>query len=309
MYDFNKVKGGLYGLIVGDALGVPYEFYRVNRLPAKDLIEFEPPKGFKKSHNVEAGTWSDDSAQALCLLETLVENKNFNLIDFANKLLDWCENGRWAVDNKVFDIGKQTLRALYSYKFGESAYKSEFIEPNGKGNGALMRVLPLVLWHRGSDKELIKYAHMQCLITHGHICNQVCCALYCLVAKELLNNLTFKDAFEKSVANLRNLYSKEITYLNELENSIYPDNTMIGKGTGFVVDCLKSCFMIMDYATSYEEAVKEAVLLGNDTDTTAAVTGGLAGIMFGFENIPNRWIAKLKCKEDIEKLLNALINR
>lgn len=306
MYDFDKIKGGLYGLIIGDALGVPYEFYKAENLPTRDLIEFDPPSFFKKSYNIKAGTWSDDSSQALCLLESLLENKRLDLKDFADKLVDWCENGRWAVDNIVFDIGTQTMRSLMLYEQGVSPYKSGFANSEGKGNGALMRVLPLALWHNGTDKELVEYAHTQCLVTHGHICNQVCCALYCLVAKELLRNLKFDEAFTKAIYTLRAIYKNEPTYLYELEYTIKPDNKMIGKGTGFVVDCLKSSFMIMNYAISYEQAVKDSILLGNDTDTTAAVTGGLAGILFGFKSIPDRWIDNLRSKDDIEKLLNRL---
>lgn len=303
--DKNKFKGGIFGLLVGDALGVPYEFYKSKEIPSIDEIEYEPPKGFKKSYDVPSGTWSDDGAQALCLLESLITKKMFDIYNFAERLRKWIDEGLWAVDNIVFDIGSQTRSALLSYERGESPLKSGFINPNGKGNGALMRVLPLALWHKGTDKELVKDAHMQCLVTHGHICNQVCCAFYCLIARELLYNNNFETAYKNALTKIKTIYSNMPEYKQELELNIRPNDTIEGKGTGYVIDCLKSALMVINQSTSYEEVVKKAISLGNDTDTTAAVAGGLAGIIYGYENIPTRWIDGLRNKETVEILLKS----
>jgi ADP-ribosylglycohydrolase len=171
----DRIAGGLWGLLIGDALGVPYEFNAPEYLPALDKIEFNPPAGFIRSHKrVLPGTWSDDGAQALCLLDSLLECGTLNINDFAERLLKWYENGLWAVDNDVFDVGNQTADAIAAYKHGADASKAGFVRPDGKGNGSLMRVLPLVLWHRGDDEELANYAHLQSVATHGHVCNQVC---------------------------------------------------------------------------------------------------------------------------------------
>lgn len=299
-----KIAGGLYGLLVGDALGVPYEFYSAWELPSYEEIEMVPPAGFEKAHmGVEAGTWSDDGAQALCLLDSLLACGEFKLQDFADRLSAWYEKGLWAIDGVVFDVGIQTGEALSAYQAGMSPEKCGLVRPEGKGNGALMRVLPLALWHKGTDKELVLDAHSQCLITHGHPCNQVCCGLYCLTARFLLKGLKFHPALKRAVKVLRDIYQEMPEYSQELEWSIRP-GSWEGKGSGYVVDCLRSAFMIMGDATSYEEAVKKAILLGDDTDTTACVTGGLAGILFGFQSIPKRWYTALKGKDKVEALLN-----
>lgn len=297
----DRIRGGLYGLLIGDALGVPYEFYSRKDLPSKKELEMIPPAFFQKSYpEVPEGTWSDDGAQALCLLESLVECGEFQLSHFADKLLEWSNYGKWAIDNIVFDIGMQTGRALIAYGKGISPEESGNCEPEGKGNGALMRVLPLALWHKGSDLEMVLDAQKQCLVTHSHRCNQVCCALYCLVARELLSGKPFINAYQNAVSKLHMIYQTMPLYEQELEWSFRPKEPLIGKGTGYVIDCLRSAFMIMENADSYESAVKDAVALGNDTDTTACVTGGLAGIHFGFEAIPERWIMMLRGKELVE---------
>lgn len=308
MYEYNKVKGGLFGLLIGDALGVPYEFYEKEYIPSKNLIEFEPPSGFKKTYeDVKSGTWSDDGAQALCLFESLIKNNRLDMNDFSNELIQWYDYGKWAVDNYVFDVGMQTENALILCKKGISPLKSGFVNPEGKGNGSLMRVLPLVLWHKGSDYELVLDAHKQSLVTHGHICNQVCCAFYCVTGREILKGRDFNEAYRNAVIKMRNLYKDMKIYETEFESVIKPDEEMSGKGTGYVVDCLKSSFMILKSAKSYEDAVKSAIALGNDTDTTSAVVGGLAGILFVFDNIPKRWINKLRDKEKVIDLLDKCV--
>ncbi len=304
----DRIAGGLWGLLIGDALGVPYEFNAPEYLPALDKIEFNPPAGFIRSHKrVLPGTWSDDGAQALCLLDSLLECGTLNINDFAERLLKWYENGLWAVDNDVFDVGNQTADAIAAYKHGADASKAGFVRPDGKGNGSLMRVLPLVLWHRGDDEELANYAHLQSVATHGHVCNQVCCALYCLWARRLLDGYRIEEAYRLAVEKLRGIYDKDSDYYSELEWSIRPDDPAVGNGGGYVIDSFRSVRMVMQYDT-FEMTLKKAVSLGNDTDTTAAIAGGLAGIYYGLNNIPKRWFDELRAKDLVNPLIDKLMD-
>ncbi len=114
-----KIAGGLYGLITGDALGVPYEFHGSWELPPYDKIEMTPPACFHRSHaGIEPGTWSDDGAQALCLLDSLLCCGKFNLEDFSQRLSSWYQEGLWAVRGIVFDVGVQTGEALHAHSMG-----------------------------------------------------------------------------------------------------------------------------------------------------------------------------------------------
>lgn len=318
MLQRERIAGGLYGLLVGDALGVPYEFYEANELPVYEKIEMTPPAGFQKTYpKIAAGTWSDDGAQALCLMDSLLKNGKFSLKAYSDALLAWYEEGFWAVGGVVFDVGIQTADALNAYKRGIPATDCGLMNPEGKGNGALMRVLPLALWHfvqgdtdlEKKSRDLVRDAHSQCQITHGHLCNQVCCALYCLAAQGLLEGKEAREAIQEGVCALRSIYREQPEYERELEWSIRPDIPWEGRGTGYVVDCLRSAFMILEQASDYEDAIKRAVLLGNDTDTTACVTGGLAGIRYGLRKIPERWLNALKEREKVEDLLAQLEKR
>ena len=115
----DKFRGGLYGLLTGDALDVPYEFHSAEEIPPYKDIEMIPPSDFKRAHmGVETGTWSDDGAQALCLSDSAVTCGKFDLKDFSDRLLSWYQEGKWAVDGIVFDVGIQTGEALAAYMTG-----------------------------------------------------------------------------------------------------------------------------------------------------------------------------------------------
>jgi ADP-ribosyl-[dinitrogen reductase] hydrolase len=200
-----RLEGGLLGLLIGDALGVPYEFHSPADLPPPEEIEFEPPAGFRRAHSGEPpGTWSDDGAQALALLASLLDCGQLDLEDFGRRLVAWYDTGYLAVDGWVFDVGLQTTQAIVQLKSGISADKAGPAEERANGNGSLMRVLPLALWHKGTDEALVADAQRQSRVTHGHLRSRVCCALYCLWARRTLE--ATPDAWVAAVTTLRAIY-------------------------------------------------------------------------------------------------------
>lgn len=300
-----RIAGGLIGLLVGDALGVPFEFHKAADLPAQGDIEYSPPPGFNRAHKgVPPGTWSDDGAQALCLLASLLDCGRLDMADFAGRLARWYSDGYLAVDGVVFDVGVTTGRAILALRSGASPLESGPADPNSNGNGALMRVLPLALWHRGPDVELVRDAQLQSRVTHGHIRSQVCCALYCLWGRRMLASVP--TPWEDAVLALRQIYEQMPDAGDELEWSVRPDDLPEGKGSGYVVDCLRSARLALE-AVCYQDVVRRAIALGNDTDTTACVAGGIAGIRGGINDIPERWRAALRGNEIYEPLLQRLL--
>ncbi|MFZ6780498.1 ADP-ribosylglycohydrolase family protein [Undibacterium sp. Ji83W] len=300
-----RLAGGLIGLLVGDALGVPYEFHDPSAIPVAELIEFQPPSGFARSHHlVPPGTWSDDGAQALCLLASLLECGQFDAEDFGKRLVRWYDEGYMAVDSVVFDVGITTGKAIRALRKNVPALGAGATDVHENGNGSLMRVLPLVLFHRGPDTDLVRIAQLQSRVTHAHLRSQVCCALYCLWARRILNDAA--DPWNDAVLTLRSIYANSPQELEELEWSIRPDEPPIGHGSGYVVDCLRSARMTLE-AGCYESVVRAAILLGNDTDTTACVAGGIAGIRDGISAIPERWKSMLRGQDIIAPLLKRML--
>ncbi len=301
-----RIEGGLLGLLVGDALGVPYEFQPPARIPAAAEIEFQPPDGYPRAHaSVAPGTYSDDGAQALCLLASLLDCGRLDPDDLARRLLAWYDKGYLAVGGHVFDVGIQTSQAFRSLKAGTPAIEAGPADERANGNGSLMRVLPLALWHKGTDAELVDDACTQSVITHGHVRSQLCCALYCLWARRTLEG-SADDAWTAAVASLREILADDTEGLEELNVSIRPDHPAEPTGRGYVVDSLLSARWASTAGT-FEQVVKAAVALGHDTDTTAAVAGGIAGLRDGRQAIPARWLNALLGREHFEPLLQALL--
>lgn len=304
-----QLAGGLIGLLIGDALGVPYEFHDPRNLPPPEQIEFEPPRdhrlpdgrSFHRSHGgVPPGTWSDDGAHALCLLASLQHCGGLDLEDLARRLRNWWDFGYMAVD-RPFDIGNQTTRALLALESGTAAARAGPHEERDNGNGSLMRVLPLALWHRGSDRELVDDAMKQSLVTHGHPQSMLCCALYCLWARRLLDGANpIEEAWRLSVDQLQQMGR----YPDQLEIVLSFDRP---RGSGYVVDTLHSAKLALGVGP-YEAVVRRAIAFGLDTDTTAAVAGGLAGLRDGLHAIPARWLGALRGRELVDPLLRALIS-
>lgn len=305
-----RIEGGLLGLLIGDAVGVPYEFHPASAVPPMSMIDMEPPAGFSRAHaQVPVGTWSDDGAQALVLLESLVRNGRFVQDDFAKGLVRWRDEGYFAVDGIVFDIGIQTQVAIERLRAGTPTALAGGAMERDNGNGSLMRVLPLALWYRGSDLGLCRAAVRQSLPTHTHPRSQIACAMLCLWARWVYARSTPAEAWEEAAESLPDIAMELGLPAGEVELLLDPQNAQRVGGSGYVVDTLWSARRCLEQRDTYEGVVRAAISLGNDTDTTAAVAGGLAGLHYGVGGIPERWRAGLRGKKMVEPLLDALRHR
>ncbi|MEZ4236699.1 MAG: ADP-ribosylglycohydrolase family protein [Myxococcota bacterium] len=294
----DRVAGGLVGLLVGDALGVPYEFHDPRNLPPPEQIELEPPPDFRRSHRgVPPGTWSDDGAQALALLDSLLGRPPRPRRPRA-ALPRLVAPGRLRRGRATLRHRQPDLRRAAPPRAGRPRLAAGGTGERDNGNGSLMRVLPLALWHRGDDAALVRDAHAQSRITHGHPRSGAACALYCLWARAELAGRTHDDA----LAQLRRLYADDPVHAAELEGIAAP---FPARGTGYVVDCLHSARVALEEPT-YERVVRRAVAFGLDTDTTAAVAGGIAGLRHGLGAIPQRWRDGLRGGTILEPLLARL---
>lgn len=286
----DRQQGGIWGQLIGDALGVSYETKppaELTELP-EDLADVPPPP-FQRSHRF---AYSADGARALCLLETLKANRGvFNADGFAQRLLRWLDHGHLAVKDHVFGTGGTTQKALARIRMGTPALEAGLTEETALGNGGLVGVIPLPLFFEGTDVELVYAAMDQCRVTHAHPRARVTVAVFCLWIRELLwaddpsldpFTLAVRTA-ERSFAFLRS---------DEYEECELLLATLAGEhgppmGGFYVVDTFHSA--VVCQRSSYEETVRAAIMLGNDTDTTAAVAGGVAGVRFGINGIPLRW--------------------
>ena len=253
------------------------------------------------------GTWSDDGAQALILLDSLLNRKGLDLAHFASGLRRWLMEGFYAVNRSVFDIGAQTSTAINRLGMGVPAEASGPSGEHQNGNGALMRVLPLALWHRGEDSELVALAARQSLPTHGHPRSGIACAVYCLWARATLEDAS--DPWMDAVKRFRTASGDAGFPQAEVEHVLDPGNGAKAKGSGYVVDTLWSAKAAIEQTNDYESCVRRAIAFGHDTDTTAAVAGGIAGLRYGVDGIPARWRESLHGRDLYSPLMERLIER
>lgn len=304
----NDTKAALFGVAIGDALGVPVEFLCRETLednPVRDMLGYG-------TYDVPAGTWSDDSSLTFCLAEALTEG--FDLQVIGQNFVRWYKESYWTPRGTVFDIGIATQRAILRLAQGETPELAGGIEEKDNGNGSLMRILPLVFYvFNKPDHKRYEIIKQVSSITHGHACAVIACFYYLEFAKGLLeghDKLEVYRNLQRDVPGLLtqlSIPSQEIRRFDRLlcAHILDLDSREI-QSSGYVLHTLEASIWCLLTTSTYQEAVLKAVNLGNDTDTTAAVTGGLAGIVYGYEAIPRNWLAQLARKEDIENLSERL---
>ncbi|WP_405267597.1 ADP-ribosylglycohydrolase family protein [Methanobrevibacter sp.] len=281
-----KVKDGIIGFVVGDALGVPVEFHSRNELrmePVVDMREYG-------TYNQPKGTWSDDSSMTIATMTSIINKKGIDYTDIMDEFIKWMDNAEHTPHDEVFDIGSTTSRGLNRYKEGCDALKSGGTSTHDNGNGSLMRVLPLA-YIEGIDYETIENVSA---LTHGHERSKIACVLYVEIAKSMLSNegLSIAEHIENSNEKIMDYYKdcEELDYFYRIFENDYSEGIRSG---GYVIDTLETVTYCLKNTDNYKDAVLKAVNFGGDTDTNAAICGGLAGIYYGYDSIPVDWINEI----------------
>ena len=302
----------IYGLAVGDALGVPVEFEERDTYSLTDMIGYgtyqQPP-----------GTWSDDTSLTLALMEHLGKESDLN--GLMDKFVAY-RNGYLTPFGNCFDIGIATNEAIERYLSGIFPEECGGQDESSNGNGALMRISPLVflLMKKSNLIEQVELIKKYTMVTHGHPRSIVASIIYLFLLKDMLFNDSLPEVLASVQIKLEEIFSQNSEYWEEYENyfkeifdkEFYHKSREEIKSTGYVVDTLKACLWCIGTTNSFKDAVLKAVNLGEDTDTIGAITGTLAGAKYSFESIPKEWIERIANKalidEKCEQLFNGMID-
>jgi ADP-ribosyl-[dinitrogen reductase] hydrolase len=298
----------LFGVAVGDALGVPVEFTRLEVLDQNPVTDM---RGFG-TYNLPPGTWSDDSSLTFCLAEALCSG--FDIDQIGATFVQWYYKDYWTASGHVFDIGVGTREALYRIKHGTKAELAGGTDEDANGNGSLMRILPLLFYIQDKPiEERFKLTKQVSSITHGHVRAAMACFYYLEFARQIIEGRGKFEIYENLQKSLPLFFAEmgvEPVEIAHFDRLLIQDVSVLKKDDiqsgGYVVHTLEASMWCLLTTNTYAEAVLKAVNLGRDTDTTAAVTGGLAGMLYGFNGIPKAWVDKLARVGDIEDLVQRL---
>ena len=286
----DRAIGALVGLAVGDALGAPVEFCR------RDT--FEPVGGMRAGgyFKLPAGAWTDDTAMALCLAESLIEHPQFDPKDLLDRFCEWAAKGANSSTGLCVGIGQNTLRVLGNFH-RTGALQAPETRQKSDGNGALMRLAPVAVRHWRAPIEAIRAAMQQSRATHHSELSAGACEALVSVLCSLIIGQAWEQASKPAPAAHWPERIKAIAPENRDErdrDSIY--------STGFVVHTLEAAMWAVDTTSNFAAALLKAVNLGEDADSVGAVAGQLAGARYGLSGIPRDWLDVLVQRDRIEKI-------
>ena len=275
-----KVKDGICGLLIGDALGVPVEFsYRedLEKNPVTDMREYG-------TYKMPKGTWSDDTAMTLATMASIVNKKAIDYEDIANEFVQFAYYDKYWQD-ECFDYGRTTINAIDRFDRGYPPLESGLGGERDNGNGSLMRILPLAYIPGITYDEIENVS----ALTHAHPRSKMSCVLYIEMARSMLEkDLEISEHIFNACDKIKDYYESS----SELEHfkRIFENDLEDVEAKGYVISTFESVIHCLLTTSSYNEAVLKAVNLGRDTDTVGAICGGLAGIYYGYDDIPSQWL-------------------
>lgn len=293
----DRAVGALLGLAVGDAVGTTLEFsIRDAGPPLTDMMGGGP-------FDLKPGQWTDDTAMALALANSLAGRDRFNPHDCISRFVNWYRWGMYSCTGTCFDIGIATRAALARFEESDDPY-SGHTNPNSAGNGSLMRLSPVAIWGaRRDDAVVAQVAREQSRLTHG--------ADECLAACEGYALMTARAIRGEWRGNP--LAPPAMTEPVPERIAAVLNGSWRGKGrnaissSGYVVDSLEAALWCVDQGNSFEESILLAANLADDADTVAAITGQLAGAIHGAGGIPAHWRKRVAWRVEIETLAMKLL--
>jgi ADP-ribosylglycohydrolase len=282
----DRAMGALLGLAVGDAVGAAIEFAPKPRHALLDDMRTGGP------HRLQRGQWTDDTAMALALADSLVHAPALDPADLMRRFVDWHETGSYSCTGRCFDIGNATRAALDRFRRSGDPMAGS-TEEAASGNGALMRLAPVAIRHWRDREEMGRVAQVQTRTTHGSPATMAtACGFAKLLARaiagEALPEILASPAAGAIQGGWRGMHRDAI------------------EGSGYVARSLQAATWAVSRSTDFRSAVLLAANLGDDADTTAAIAGQLAGAVYGVSGIPEEWLGALAWRERIAAAAGSL---
>lgn len=316
-YEYNyHVKDLLLGFALGDALGVPVEFLdrdfirnlNITEMEGKDTnLQFESRWG----NLITAGSWSDDTSMLIAGMDAIIQKDgNIDYNQVMNNYIEWINYGKYTSFGQTFGIGGIIFESLKRYYHGTNALECGGKGFKDNGNGSLMRILPFSLYciNNGlSEEETFDLVSKASGLTHANDISKMSCCIYTeylrniietknpIISLERVQEIDYSKYFnEEAIKEHRKILKSNFKFISDEKIN----------ASGYVVDTLESVIYSIINGRNFEETLKIAINMGYDTDTVCGITGSIAGALYGSEQMPKRWIDKLKRKDYLVELAN-----
>jgi ADP-ribosyl-[dinitrogen reductase] hydrolase len=291
-----RAIGSLLGLAIGDALGTTLEFSARDRQPR--LTEIVGGGPFR----LQPGEWTDDTSMALALADSLLACDGLDEHDLMTRFVSWMDDGAYSSNGRCFDIGNTVSGALRRFqRTGDPIAGSS--DPRSAGNGSLLRLAPVPIRYWDDRDKLREVAAHQSRTTHAALEAVDACVAFAEVLADAIGGLPRSEVLSNRAGDWAGRISKIMagSWRGKSRSEI--------QSRGYVAHSLEAALWCVARSASFEEAITLAANLGGDADTTAAITGQLAGALYGYQGIPRRWLGQLTGQRMIFGLARQLVDR
>ncbi|WEK53725.1 MAG: ADP-ribosylglycohydrolase family protein [Candidatus Cohnella colombiensis] len=281
----DRIRGGLYGVAVGDALGGTTEFMSRSEIMKEHGNLTEIIGG--GVWNLDAGEVTDDTMMTLCVAEGILANPLDPMQEIGGRFLQWYRT----LPKDVGNIIRHTIRE-YDGNWYDAAIRTHSVLGHSAGNGSLMRCLPVALCYP-KLQDVERVARMQSKMTHyDERCNEACEIYSRIVYRIMMGETNLQDAIESEIKHTD--YEHKVHAVPDCEPS------------GFVVHTFRWVLHILLTSASFAEVVQKAANLGGDSDTIGAIAGGVAGVYFGYLNIPELYSSKILIRDRLDEVCKGI---
>ena len=293
----DRYRGALVGSAIGDALGATLEF----------MSRDEIARNYGTLRDIVGGGWlnlqkgevTDDTQMARCIARSLAECGEFDGDDIASRFVEWYRTNPPDIGNTTRDALVRLASGVPWQEAGQQTH--ERMRPRDASNGSVMRCAPVALFARADPQANARYSADSSRITHANpLCVASCVALNAGIAA-LLND---PDSDPVVVA----MDATDDVPVRASLQAVPNQTAETLDAGGYVLATVQSSFWALTKHDTLEETIVAAVNLGQDADTTGAVTGALAGSRWGYSASPSRWLDVLRGREELVELTDRLLD-
>lgn len=324
---------GIMGVLAGDMLGNPVQFMSRSSVQKRGFVKGMESGGV---FHMPAGSWTDDGSMTLCILDSLIEKKCLDYDDIMEKFIRWDQDGAYTPFGKAYDQGITCMDSIDNYIRKHKWVSCGKTGEHANGNGGLMRVMPVCLYAAIKEadgtftpREAIQAVHNSTLLTHNHLRACTASGIYYFMCKEILklrgfltdiddaaadtdaemNECTMRAVLQRGMDAAVDFYRQnnlddELSHYSRLKNlsrfAEVPSDKI--RSSGYVVHTLESAVWNLITTDSLEQALLQAVNLGDDADTVGAIAGGLAGLYYGYDSVPETWKNAMQRRDWLEDM-------